>query len=141
MLMELNLVENEPKYYEFIRKLRTHSKNKNGFLNNSKITKEEQILYMEKYNNSYFICLSGDTPIGYVGVVDNDLRICTHWDFKKNGVGTFMLSKIIEYYPNVDVKVLNSNKPSLNFFIKNKFKIINSDTNLSYLKYELQETK
>jgi GNAT superfamily N-acetyltransferase len=96
---------------------------------------------MEKYNNSYFICLSGGTPIGYVGVVDNDLRICTHWDFKKNGVGTFMLSKIIEYYPNVDVKVLNSNKPSLNFFIKNKFKIINSDTNLSYLKYELQEIK
>lgn len=137
MFMELKLVACDEKYYEFIRTLRTHPKNENGFINKSKITKEDQILYMQKYHNCYFICLSGDTPTGYVGVVDNDLRICTHWNFKKQGVAKFMLSKIIENNPNIDVKVLKSNKSSLNLFIKNKFKIIKSDNNLFYLKYEI----
>jgi hypothetical protein len=38
--MKLNLVKNEPKYYEFIRKLRLDSENILGFINQNYITRK-----------------------------------------------------------------------------------------------------
>ena len=54
--MELRLVKNEKKYYEFIRILRNHKDNVAGFLEQVQITSEQQSKYMEKYRNNYYIC-------------------------------------------------------------------------------------
>ena len=46
--MRLNLIENEKKYWEFIRILRSDERVQDGFIQNSTITKIEQEVYMEK---------------------------------------------------------------------------------------------
>ena len=55
--MKLKLVDNEPKYYEFIRLTRIHPENIGGFINQSNITEKEQIEYMEKNQNFFFLCV------------------------------------------------------------------------------------
>ena len=49
--MELKLVKNEEKYFEFIRQLRNDEENQKGFLEKSLITSEQQINYMLKQIN------------------------------------------------------------------------------------------
>jgi L-amino acid N-acyltransferase YncA len=75
----------------------------------------------------------GDTPLGYVGVVEDDIRICTDPTHKKTGAGTFMLNEIIKIFPSATAKILKDNTPSINLFKKCGFKIVNSDENLYYL--------
>lgn len=135
--MELRLVKNEKIYYEFIRILRNDLENQKGFLEKVHITPEQQNNYMSVYEDDYYICLSGETPIGYIGVVDNDIRVCTDKNFKNSGAGTFMLSNIIKIYPTATAKILRNNTASLKLFAKCNFVIVNSDEKLYYLKYEL----
>ena len=75
ILKNLVLVKNEMKYFEFIRTLRNDPLLKGGFIDQKEITSEEHAIYMNKFHNAYFICLLEDQPVGYVGVVDNDIRI------------------------------------------------------------------
>ena len=81
--MELKLVKNEEKYFEFIRNLRNNKENQKGFLEQVSITKEQQKNYMSKYGDDYYICLKENIPVGYIGVVDNDIRVCTDTKYKK----------------------------------------------------------
>jgi hypothetical protein len=127
------LVKNEKKYYDFIRKLRTDPDNILGFLNREEITKEQQDIYMSEHENCYFICLVDNNPVGYVGVVEDDIRICTSPEFKQKGVGFFMLSEITKLFPKAKAKILKENTPSLNLFFKCNFKILDSDNKLYYL--------
>jgi RimJ/RimL family protein N-acetyltransferase len=136
--MELKLVKNEEKYFEFIRNLRNDKENQKGFLEQVSITKEQQKNYMSKYGDDYHICLKENIPVGYIGVVDNDIRICTDIKYKKTGLGTFMLNEIMKIYPEATAKILKDNLASLNLFKKCKFVIVNSDENLYYLKYKLE---
>jgi hypothetical protein len=133
--MELKLVKNEKKYYDFIRIMRIHPENQVGFLEKVNITEEQQLNYMKRYNDCYYVCLMGDTPLGYVGVVEDDIRICTDPTHKKTGAGTFMLNEIMKLYPNATAKILKNNKASLSLFKKCNFTIVNDDQNLYYLKY------
>jgi RimJ/RimL family protein N-acetyltransferase len=133
MRMELKLVKNEKKYYEFIRLMRVHPENQKGFLEQVNITEEQQNNYMQKYNDCYYLCLQNETPVGYVGVVEDDIRICTDPNHKKTGAGTFMLNEIVKIFPSATAKILKDNTPSINLFKKCGFKIVNSDENLYYL--------
>lgn len=135
--MELRLVKNEEKYYEFIRNLRNDENNQKGFLEKIFITEEQQITYMSKHGESYYVCLKGDEPVGYIGVVENDIRVCTDANFKKTGSGTFMLTEIMKIYPQATAKILKDNVASLKLFKKCNFVIVNSDKNLYYLNYAL----
>jgi RimJ/RimL family protein N-acetyltransferase len=135
--MELKLVKNEKKYYEFIRNLRNNEENQKGFLEKVYITSEQQDSYMSKHNDNYFICLSGESPVGYIGVVDNDIRVCTDKEYTKIGAGTFMLTEIMKIHPNATAKILKNNVASLKLFKKCNFIIVNSDENLYYLNYEI----
>jgi len=131
----LTLKKNSKKYYNFIRKLRNDPENQIGFLEKKIITKDEQIKYMEKYSNCYYIALIDKKACGYIGVVDNDIRICVDRNFKNMGIGFFMLTEIIKLYPQSDAKILKKNENSLKLFFKCGFKIINEDENLIYLKH------
>ena len=135
--MELKLVRNEEKFYEFIRLLRNDPKNQKGFLEQVNIDSEQQKKYMNKFNDFYYVCLLGDNPIGYVGVIEDDIRICTDDRYKKSGTGTFMLKEIIKIFPNAKAKILKDNKASLNLFKKCNFIVVNYDEILYYLKYEI----
>jgi RimJ/RimL family protein N-acetyltransferase len=131
--MELKLVKNEKKYYEFIRLMRVLPENQKGFLEKVDITEDQQEKYMQKYNDCYYLCLQNETPLGYVGVVDNDIRVCTDPTYQKTGAGTFMLDEIMKIYPEATAKILKDNVASLNLFKKCDFTIVNSDDMLYFL--------
>lgn len=133
--MELRLVKNEEKYYEFIRNLRNDEDNQKGFLEKVYITTEQQNSYMLKHNNNYFVCLYKETPVGYIGVVDNDIRVCTDKEYKKIGAGTFMLTEIMKTHPSATAKILKNNVASLKLFKKCNFIIVNSDNKMYYLEH------
>lgn len=112
----MELVPITEQYYEFVREMRMHPENTPGFLEDADITPEQQIKYMERHGKDYYICLSYNEPVGYVGVIDNDIRICTHPDFKGVGIGSFMLERIVKIYPEATGKILEKNIASQKLF-------------------------
>jgi hypothetical protein len=137
--MQLKLVKNEPIFYEFIRILRTDENNIDGFLEKVVITTDQQIKYMEKYSDCYFICLNGETPVGFIGVVGDDIRVCTDHIMKGKGIGHFMVTEIMKIFPNANAKILKNNLASIKLFEKSGYKIYDSDEKLFYLNYDIQK--
>jgi RimJ/RimL family protein N-acetyltransferase len=130
----LKLVENSLVYYEFIRQLRTHPENTKGFLEQVQITEDQQKSYMEKYEKNYWICLSGNTPVGFVGMVDNDIRLAVQPNSKGMGIGTFMIQELIKNHKDGTAKVLLDNLSSQKVFEKNNFTNYKSDEKFKYYK-------
>jgi ribosomal protein S18 acetylase RimI-like enzyme len=112
----MELVFCTEEYWEFVRQLRNDERVLNGFIQNTFITPEMQTQYMEKYSQFYRIALVNQTPAGYVGVIDDDIRVCTHPDFQKLGVGKFMILEIMKIFPNAYAKVKIDNDASKNLF-------------------------
>jgi len=118
----LELVKNGPKFWEFIRNLRNLEGVKQGFIQQKEISTIEQAEYMLKYNNEYWVCLVDNKPAGYVGVIDNDIRVATHPDFQGQGVGNFMINQIMKVYTDAHAKVKLENEASLRLFEKCGFR-------------------
>lgn len=109
------MVECHQEYWPFV--LETRNKLREYFLNPSIITDEDHKKFMEKNHQDYFICLSKEgVPLGWVGVVDNDVRIAVDPSSQKNGVGKFMLQLIKKKYPYATAQILKTNTASLNLF-------------------------
>ena len=75
--MVKKLVKNDKQYWEFIRELRNHPDVKTGFIEQEHIDKFDHALYMQRLGSSFYICLIDETPAGYVGVIQNDIRVAT----------------------------------------------------------------
>ena len=130
-MAEYRLVHNNPSYWEFIRELRTMPGIIEGFISQTEITPVAHATYMLKYNSNFWICVDNKTPIGYVGVIDNDIRVATHPDYHGKGVGTFMINEIIKMYPTAIAKVKLDNDASVKLFercgFKKKYYILEKD--------------
>lgn len=114
--MNLKLVNCEEKYWEFVRILRTDPENVSGFIQTSDITSEQQKKYMSKYNKNYMICLLNNDPVGFIGEIDGDIRVCTSNLHKQKGIGKFMVLEFIKKFPNVFAKIKIDNLQSLKLF-------------------------
>jgi RimJ/RimL family protein N-acetyltransferase len=114
----MDLVPITPEYYEFVRLLRLHPETKSGFLEEASISLAQQSEYMQKHQYNYYVCLLYGSPVGYIGVIDEDIRFCTDPDFQGMGVGSFMLSKIKKLYPTAKGKILKDNIASQKAFDK-----------------------
>jgi GNAT superfamily N-acetyltransferase len=111
-------------YWEFIRTLRNHSKLKPGFLKQEHISVEEHAAYMERNGRHYYVCLDHeDTPLGFVGVVEGDIRIAVHPDHQNKGVASFMLERIKTVFPTAKAKIKVENEASLKLFQKAGYKV------------------
>jgi len=132
----LELVNNHEKYYEFIRILRTHNNNISGFLEQADITSNQQIAYMAKYKEDYYVALDDGEPVGWVGDVDSDIRVCTHADHKGRGIGKFMINELMKKHPDGQAKVLLENVASNKLFITCGFINYKSDDKYHYYKKE-----
>ena len=121
-MVDLKLVKNNPKYWEFIRRLRNMDGVRQGFIQQEEITEIEQAAYMLEHNNDFWLCLVEDVPAGFVGVIDSDIRVATHPDFQGMGIGAFMIHQIMVICPAAVARVKIENAPSLKLFERCGFK-------------------
>jgi len=113
---KLQLVACNKEYWEFVRQLRNNDKVQAGFIETKYISKAEQKEYMNKFQLNYRVCLIDKKPVGYIGVIEDDIRICTHPDYQKRGIGKFMLKEAFKIWPNAHAKIKESNLASKKLF-------------------------
>ena len=118
----MELIKNSPKHWEFIRNLRNMNGVQQGFIEQNPIDEIQHATYMLKYNNNFWICVDNDEPMGYIGTIDNDIRVATHPNFQGQGVGSFMVNEIMKLHPDALAKVKLDNEASLRLFEKCGFK-------------------
>ena len=68
---------------------------------------------MKKNSKYYRICLINKQAAGYVGVIDNDIRVCTHPDFQGKSIGKFMINEAMNIWPTAFAKVKLNNYISI----------------------------
>jgi RimJ/RimL family protein N-acetyltransferase len=112
----MELVECTSGYWEFVRVLRNDERVLSGFIKSTHITEEMQTAYMKTHSKFYRIALVGGKPAGYVGVIDDDIRVCTHPDFQGKGVGKFMINQCMSIWPSAFAKVKIDNEASMKLF-------------------------
>lgn len=112
----MELVNCTKVYWEFIRTLRNDPRVADGFIQTTHITPEMQEQYMSAHSQFYRVALINGVPAGYVGVIEDDIRVCTHPDFQGKGVGKFMINKCMEIWPTAFAKVKINNEASLKLF-------------------------
>lgn len=127
----MELVECSKEFWEFVRVLRNDERVQSGFIKSIHITEEMQEEYMSKHSQYYRIALVDGVPAGYVGVIEDDIRVCTDPFFQGKGVGKFMINKCMEIWPTAFAKVKIDNEASLRLFrscgFKKKFYILTKD--------------
>jgi len=132
--MELLIVDCSEEFWEFVRMLRLDSRVVDGFIETSLISKNDQIRYMSANSVFYKICLVNGVPAGYFGVIENDIRICTHPDFQGLGLGKFMIEECMKIWPFAIAKVKTNNFPSHKLFINSGFQVFKKDQKFTYYK-------
>ena len=114
------IVKNSPKYWEFVRTLRNMDGVREGFIEQELIDEISHATYMLQYNNNFWICLDNDTPMGYVGIIDDDIR-----------VAAFMINEVMKLHPNAVAKVKLDNTASVRLFescgFKKKYYLLEKD--------------
>ena len=127
----MELVKCTKKYWEFVRVLRNDDRVQSGFIKSSNITKDMQSAYMMMYSKFYRIALIDGKPAGYVGVIDDDIRVCTHPNYQGQGVGKFMINECMKIWPTAFAKVKMENEASIRLFescgFTKKFFILTKD--------------
>ena len=115
-IMSLELIENSPHYFEFIRNLRNHPQLKDGFIQQEEISSLNHADYMLKHGAHYFVCLLSGEPVGFIGVVDNDIRLAVDPSSQNLGIAKFMVREIVKIYPTAHAKVKVKNSASMRLF-------------------------
>ena len=128
-MAKLKLIKNSPEYHEFIRKLRNDKRVRGGFIEQGYINKKKHQEYMAKYWQNFYICLRDNEPAGYLGMIDNDIRVAVQPDFQRQGIGLFMVKELKKINKKAFAKVKFENLASRGLFEKAGFK-------LKYLIYE-----
>lgn len=128
------IVECTKEYWEFVRKLRMDGRVIDGFLETTPFTKEQQVGYMTNNYQHYRIALVNGQPAGYVGVLNDDIRVCTHPDFWGMGVGKFMIKSAMAIWPTAYAKVKIGNIASDKLFLSCGFELSGKDDNFTYYK-------
>ena len=127
----MELVKCTKKYWEFVRILRNDDRVQSGFIKSSNITKDMQSAYMMMYSKFYRIALIDGKPAGYVGVIEDDIRVCTHPNYQGQGVGKFMINECMKIWPTAFAKVKMENEASIRLFescgFTKKFFILTKD--------------
>ena len=128
----MELVQCTQQYWEFVRLLRMDERVIDGFVETIPITADQQTTYMIKNAQYYRIALVDGKPAGYVGVIKEDIRVCTHPEFQGLGVGKFMINECVKIWPTAYAKVKHGNKASDNLFLSCGFELQGTDDKFTY---------
>jgi ribosomal protein S18 acetylase RimI-like enzyme len=121
-MVKYQLVQNDEKYWDFIRSLRNDSRVKTGFIRQEHIQIPEHLFFMRDHGKNFYICLDIEVPVGYIGVINRDIRVATHPDYQGRGVASFMVNEAMKKHPNAFAKVKVDNEASLRLFESCGFK-------------------
>ena len=128
----MELVQCTQQYWEFVRELRMDERVISGFIETIPITTEQQTAYMSSNAQYYRIALVDGKPAGYVGVIKDDIRVCTHPEFQGMGVGKFMIDECVKIWPTAYAKVKLGNTASDKLFLACGFKMQGTDDKFTY---------
>ena len=112
----MELVSNDPQYWEFIRTLRNMDGVREGFIQQAYITAEVHEKHIKNHGHLYYICIEDGVPMGYVGVIDNDIRVATHPDHQKKGIGKFMINELVKNNATARAQIKIENTASVALF-------------------------
>lgn len=124
----MRLIENDEIYWEFIRHLRNDPYVKKGFISQREIGFAEHWEHMNEFAHCYYLCVEYDEiddydyPMGYCGVINDDIRVAVSPEYHGKGVGTFMINELMKKHPRAFAKVKINNEASLRLFEKCGFK-------------------
>jgi len=116
------LEKNMSDYWDFILELRNDPTVKKGFIQQENINRQDHSMYMQAFGESFYICLDKGDPIGYIGVINRDIRVATRPDYQGKGVAKFMVTEIVKKHPTAFAKVKIENEASLRLFESCGFK-------------------
>ena len=133
--LNIELVMCTRNYWDFLRELRMDERVIDGFVETLNITPNQQAQYMLNNENNYRVALVDGRPSGYVGVIQDDIRICTHPDFQGIGVGKFMIMECLKIWPNANAKVKHGNTVSDKLFKSCGFEVCSKDDDFTYYKH------
>ena len=128
------MVKNEPMYWEFIRKVRNDPEMQKGFVEQVDITPEQQEKYMQKYNDNYYICLYDSKPVGFIGEIDDDIRVAVIPSMQGMGLGKYMVNEFMKLRPNSYAKMKHDNVASKKLFESCGFTYSHKDELFFYYK-------
>lgn len=118
----------KPEWYEFIRNLRNEEKQ--AFLQQTEIDETTHLKFMDRHKDNFFVATVDGKPAGYVGVVDDDIRLAVSSEFRRKGIGIFLLKEIIKKYPEARARVKVKNEPIFKLCLKCGLKQICTMTDL-----------
>jgi len=141
--MKYKIVKNEEKYWDFVRRLRNNNKVQEGFIEKVNISEQDQNRYMKNHNDDYLICIdeTSNELIGYVGSVDNDIRVAVNPIYQGKGAAKFMIYELLKVFPESYAKVFTNNNASIALFKSCGFKEVMYDSKFKYFKKEIQKFK
>lgn len=106
-------------FITFIKDLRTDARTLPGFIEQiTSISLESQVKYMDSNRDCFFVALYCGIPVGFGGVVNNDIRFAVIPYYQNLGFGTEILEYIKLRNPKATGKIKRSNASSIKAFCK-----------------------
>ena len=102
--------------------LEIRNENCEGFGDSSIILSGTHCKYMFRHFSNYLLGVEDYQILGFIGHVDNDIRLATKKTHQKKGIGKFMVEAFVEKYPDAFAKVKLDNQASLKLFERCGFK-------------------
>ena len=116
----MEIVECEVCHWDDVLEIR--NENREGFGNSDVIPPEDHFEYMTRHSKNYLICTHLRKVIGFIGRVENDIRLSTRKEYQRRGVAKLMVESFMEKHPAAFAKVRLDNEASLKLFEKCGFK-------------------
>lgn len=76
-----------------------------SYINNAGIIMQGPTHYMNGHLKDYFICLDKKVPVGFIWVVQNDIKQAVDHEFRNRCIATFMMNEISILYPEAHAKI------------------------------------
>ena len=116
----MEIVKCETWHWDEVLEIR--NENREGFGNSDIISPEDHLEYMTQHHKNYLICTHLRKAIGFIGHVENDIRLGTKKEYQRRGGAKLMLESFMKKYPEALAKVKLDNEASLKLFEKYHFK-------------------
>ena len=112
----MEIVKCETWHWDDVLEIR--NENREGFGNSDIIPPEDHFKYMTQHFKNYLICMHLRKVIGFIGHVENDIRLGTRKEHQRRGVAKLMVESFMKKYPEALAKVKLDNEASLKLFEK-----------------------